>query len=71
MELHGWYYHVSKGKKEYAMGILALVVLVFSLASAYLGFYHFTGLEADAARGAAIIGLIIFIAIVVFGWRKS
>ena len=53
------------------MGILALVVFVFSLASAYLGFYQFTGLEADAARGAAIIGLIIFVAILVFGGRKS
>ena len=58
-------------KKEYAMGILALVILVLSLASAYLGFYHFTGFEADAARGAAIIGLIIFVAILVFGCRKS
>ena len=53
------------------MCIWALIVLIISLVSAYLGFYHFTGFEADAARGAAIIGLIIFVAILVFGCRKS
>ncbi len=64
---------IQKGKlkKESAMRIWAIIVLIVSLASAYLGFYHFTGLEADAARGAAIIGLIIFVAILVFGCRKS
>ena len=53
------------------MCIWALIVLIISLASAYLGFYHFTGFEADATRGAAIIGLIIFVAILIFGSRKS
>ena len=61
----------GKPKKESVMRIWAIIVLIVSLASAYLGFYHFTGLEADAARGAAIIGLIIFVAILVFGCRKS
>ena len=71
MELQVSSYHVARRKKESAMCIWALIVLVISLASAYLGFYHFTGLEADAARGAAIIGLIIFVVILVFGCRKS
>jgi uncharacterized membrane protein YtjA (UPF0391 family) len=53
------------------MCIWALIVLIISLASAYLGFYHFTGFEADAARGAAIIGAILFVVILIFGCRKS
>ena len=71
MELQGKRLSCSQKKKEYDMGILAFVILMLSLASAYLGFYHFTGFEADAARGAAILGLIIFVAILVFGCRKS
>ena len=54
-----------------AMCLLAFVVLVVSLVCAYLGIVHFTGLEADALRGAAIIGTIIFVIIVAFGWKKS
>ena len=53
------------------MFVWAIVVFAISLASAYLGFYHFTGLEADAARGAAIIGMILFVIILVLGVRKS
>ena len=53
------------------MCLLAFVVLVVSLVCAYLGIVHFTGLEADALRGAAIIGTIIFVVIVAFGWKKS
>jgi uncharacterized membrane protein YtjA (UPF0391 family) len=71
MELQAWRLSCSQKKKEYAMGILALVILILSLASAYLGFYHFTDFEADAARGAALIGLIIFVVILIFGRRKS
>ena len=53
------------------MRIWALILLVLSLASAYVGFYHFTGLEADAARGAAVIGLILFFFVMVFGRKKD
>ena len=61
----------GKLKKESAMRIWALILLVLSLASAYLGFYHFSGLEADAARGAAVIGLILFFFFMVFGGKKD
>ena len=71
MELQAQSLSCRQKKKESAMCIWAIIVLIISLASAYLGFYHFTGFEADAARGAAIIGLIIFVAILVFGCRKS
>ena len=60
-----------KTKKEPAMRIWAISLLVLSLASAYLGFYHLSGLEADAARGAAVIGLILFFFVVVFGRKKD
>ena len=53
------------------MRIWALILLVLSLASAYLGVYHFSGLEADAARGAAVIGLILFFFVMVFGRKKD
>ena len=53
------------------MRIWALILLVLSLASASLGFYHFSGLEADAARGAAVIGLILFFVVMVFGRKKD
>ena len=60
-----------KTKKEPAMRIWAIILLVLSLASAYLGFYHLSGLEADAARGAAVIGLILFFFVMVFGRKKD
>ena len=60
-----------KTKKEPDMRIWAIILLVLSLASAYIGFYHFTGLEADAARGAAVIGLILFFFVMVFGRKKD
>ena len=53
------------------MRIWALILLVLSLASAYIGFYHFTGFEADAAKGAAIIGFILFVFVAVFGRQKD
>ena len=61
----------GKRKKESAMRIWALILLVLSLASAYVSFYHLTGLEADAARGAAVIGLILFFFVMVFGRKKD
>ena len=61
----------GKLKKESAMRIWAFILLVLSLASAYVGFYHLTGLEADAARGAAVIGLILFFFVMVFGRKKD
>ena len=61
----------GKLKKESAMCIWALILLVLSLASAYIGFYHLTGFEADAARGAAVIGLILFFFVMVFGRKKD
>ena len=53
------------------MRIWAHILLVLSLASAYFGFYHFSGLEANAARGAAVIGLILYFFVVVFGRKKD
>ena len=53
------------------MRIWALILLAVSLASAYLGFYQLTGLNADAAKGAAIIGFILFVFVVVFGRQKD
>ena len=53
------------------MRIWALILLVLSLASAYLGFYRLAGLEADAARGAAVIGFILFVFVAVFGRQKD
>ena len=53
------------------MRIWAIILLVLSLASAYIGFYHLAGLEADAARGAAVIGLILFFFVMVFGRKKG
>ena len=53
------------------MRIWALILLVISLASTYLGFYHLTGLNADAAKGAAIIGGILFLFILIFGLKKA
>ena len=53
------------------MRIWAIILLVLSLASAYLGFYHLSGFEADAARGAAVIGLILFFFVMVFGRKKD
>ena len=53
------------------MRIWAIILLVLSLASAYIGFYHLSGLEADAARGAAVIGLILFFFVMVFGGKKD
>ena len=53
------------------MRIWAIVLLAVSLASAYLGFYRLAGLEADAAKGAAVIGLILFFFVVVFGRKKD
>ena len=61
----------GKTKKESAMRIWAIILLVLSLASAYIGFYHLAGLEADAARGAAVIGLILFFFVMVFGRKKD
>ena len=61
----------GKLKKESAMRIWAFILLVLSLASAYVGFYHLAGLEADAARGAAVIGLILFFFVMVFGRKKD
>jgi uncharacterized membrane protein YtjA (UPF0391 family) len=61
----------GNSKKESVMRIWALILLVLSLASAYIGFYHLTGFEADAARGAAVIGLILFFFVVVFGRKKD
>lgn len=74
MELHDSLLScIQKGKlkKESAMRIWALILLVLSLASAYVGFYHLTGFEADAARGAAVIGLILFFFVMVFGRKKD
>ncbi|MBR3880874.1 MAG: hypothetical protein IKJ34_04695 [Mailhella sp.] len=53
------------------MRILLLVLLVVSIASAYLGFYHLTGLNADAAKGAAVIGGILFLIVLLFGLKKA
>ena len=53
------------------MRIWALILLVVSLASAYLGFYHLTGLNADAAKGAAIISGILFLFVLIFGLKKA
>lgn len=53
------------------MRIWAIILLVLSLASAYIGFYHLSGFEADAARGAAVIGLILFFFCMVFGGKKD
>lgn len=61
----------GKTEKESAMRIWALILLVVSLASAYLGFYHLTGLNADAAKGAAIIGGILFLFVLLFGLKKA
>ncbi len=61
----------GKPKKESVMRIWAIILLVLSLASAYAGFYHLTGFEADAAKGAAIIGFILFVFVAVFGRQKD
>ncbi|WP_458399667.1 hypothetical protein [Mailhella sp.] len=53
------------------MCLIAFFILVVSLVCAYLGIMHFTGLEADALKGAAVIGTIIFVIVIAFGWKKS
>ena len=53
------------------MRIWAVVLLVVSLASAYLGFYHLSGLNADAAKGAAVIGGILFLLVLAFGLKSA
>ncbi len=49
----------------------AIVFLIVSLVAAFLGFGSLAGTAAWAAKGVFVVGLILFLATLLFGRRRA